>query len=182
MRATACRKWPRSAPQPPSRAFGQARSESPYPAATCRFVDLETGLRVLPPGETGELRVRGPHMMTGYRNRPEETAQTIRDGFIYTGDIGHVDEDGFVFITDRKKDVVFVSGFNVFPREVEELIHTHPSVGIAGVVGVPDAHRRRAPGRLRRPSNGRDGRPDRDLAVLRGRAGQLQAPQRGAGG
>jgi long-chain acyl-CoA synthetase len=77
-------------------------------------------------------------MMTGYRNRPEETAQTIRDGFIYTGDIGHVDEDGFVFITDRKKDVVFVSGFNVFPREVEELIHTHPSVGMAGVVGVPD--------------------------------------------
>ena len=96
-------------------------------------------MRVLPAGETGELRVRGPHMMTGYRNRPEETARTIRDGFIYTGDIGHLDEDGFVFITERKKDVVFVKGFNVFPREVEETIYTHPSVGMAGVVGAPDA-------------------------------------------
>ena len=94
---------------------------------------------MLPPGQKGELRVRGPHMMTGYRNQPEETAQTIRDGFIYTGDIGYLDEDGFVFITDRKKDVVFVKGFNVFPREVEEVIHTHPKVGMVGVVGAPDA-------------------------------------------
>jgi long-chain acyl-CoA synthetase len=78
-------------------------------------------------------------MMTGYRNQPEETAQTIRDDFIYTGDIGHIDADGFVFITDRKKDVVFVKGFSVFPREVEEVIHTHPKVGMVGVVGVPDA-------------------------------------------
>lgn len=82
-------------------------------------------------------------MMTGYRNRPEETAQTIRDGFVYTGDIGYLDEDSFdedsfVFITDRKKDVVFVKGFNVFPREVEEVIHTHPMVDMVGVVGVPD--------------------------------------------
>jgi long-chain acyl-CoA synthetase len=112
----------------------------PVPGSDVQIVDLETGLRVLPPGEKGELRVRGPHMMTGYRNRPEETAQTIRDGFIYTGDIGHLDEDGFLFITDRKKDVVFIKGFNVFPREVEELIHTHPKVGMVGVVGVPDAH------------------------------------------
>jgi len=77
-------------------------------------------------------------MMTGYRNQPEETAQTIRDGFIYTGDIVYLDEDGFVFITDRKKDVVFIKGFNVFPREVEEVIYTHPCVGMAGVVGAPD--------------------------------------------
>jgi long-chain acyl-CoA synthetase len=96
-------------------------------------------VRVLPRGERGELRVRGPQMMAGYRNRPEETAQTIRDGFIYTGDIGYLDEDGFLFITDRKKDVVLVKGFNVFPREVEEVINTHPNVGMVGVVGVPDA-------------------------------------------
>jgi long-chain acyl-CoA synthetase len=108
------------------------------PGCDVQIVDLETGLRVLPAGEKGELRVRGPHMMTGYRNRPEETAQTIRDGFIYTGDIGHLDEDGFLFITDRKKDVVFVKGYNVFPREVEEVIQTHPKVGMVGVVGAPD--------------------------------------------
>jgi long-chain acyl-CoA synthetase len=111
----------------------------PVPGTDVQIVDVDSGLRVLPPGDKGELRVRGPHMMTGYRNRPEETAHTIRNGFIHTGDIGHIDEDGFVFITDRKKDVVFVKGFNVFPREVEEVIHTHPKVGMVGVVGVPDA-------------------------------------------
>jgi long-chain acyl-CoA synthetase len=110
----------------------------PVPGADVQVVDLHTGRRILPPSQTGELRVRGLHMMTGYRNQPEETARTIRDGFIYTGDIGYLDEDGFLFIVDRKKDVVFVKGFNVFPREVEEAIHTHPSVGMVGVVGVPD--------------------------------------------
>jgi long-chain acyl-CoA synthetase len=77
-------------------------------------------------------------MMAGYRGRPEETARTIRDGFVHTGDIGHLDADGFLFITDRKKDVVLVKGFNVFPREVEEAIYAHPKVAAAGVVGVPD--------------------------------------------
>ena len=110
----------------------------PVPSADVQIVDAHTGHRILPPGQKGEVRVRGPHMMTGYRNQPEETAQTIRDGFIYTGDVGYLDEDGFLFIVDRKKDVVFVKGFNVFPREVEEAIHTHPSVGMVGVVGVPD--------------------------------------------
>jgi long-chain acyl-CoA synthetase len=109
------------------------------PGSEVQVVDLETGTRVLRRGERGEVRVRGPHMMTGYRNRPEETARAIRNGYIYTGDIGHLDEDGFLFITDRKKDVVFVKGFNVFPREVEEAVHTHPKVGAVGVVGVPDA-------------------------------------------
>jgi long-chain acyl-CoA synthetase len=111
----------------------------PVPGCEVQVVDLDSGVRVLPRGERGELRVRGPQMMAGYRNRPEETAQTIRDGFIYTGDIGYLDEDGFLFITDRKKDVVLVKGFNVFPREVEEVINTHPNVGMVGVVGVPDA-------------------------------------------
>jgi long-chain acyl-CoA synthetase len=109
------------------------------PGTEVQVVDLDTGIRVLPAGERGEVRVRGPHMMTGYRNRPEETAQTIRNGFIYTGDIGYLDEDGFVFLTDRKKDVVFVKGFNVFPREVEEVIHTHAKVAMVAVVGAPDS-------------------------------------------
>jgi long-chain acyl-CoA synthetase len=108
------------------------------PCNEVQVVDLETGTRVLPPGEKGEVRFRGPHMMTGYRDRPEETAQAIRDGYLHTGDIGHLDSDGFLFATDRKKDVVLVKGFNVFPREVEEAIHTHPEVAAVGVVGVPD--------------------------------------------
>ncbi len=109
------------------------------PCNEVQVVDLETGTRVLPPGEKGEVRVRGPHMMTGYRDRSDETAQTVRDGYIYTGDIGHLDADGFLFITDRRKDVVFVKGFNVFPREVEEALYRHPGIAAAGVVGVPDA-------------------------------------------
>jgi long-chain acyl-CoA synthetase len=109
------------------------------PGTEVQVVDLDTGTRVLPAGERGELRVCGPHMMTGYRNRPEETAQTVRNGFIYTGDIGYLDEDGFVFLTDRKKDVVFVKGFNVFPREVEEVIYTHAKVAMVAVVGAPDS-------------------------------------------
>lgn len=111
----------------------------PVPGVEVQVVDLETGTRVLAPGERGEVRVRGPHMMAGYRGRPEETAQVLRDGFIHTGDIGHLDADGFLFVTDRKKDVVFVKGFNVFPRQVEEVLYTHPAVAAAGVVGVPDA-------------------------------------------
>jgi hypothetical protein len=100
----------------------------------------------------------------------------------YTGDIGHFDEDGFVFITDRKKDVVFVKGFNVFPREVEEVIHTHPKVGTVGVVGVPNARTGGggwSPSSCPVPANRRSGRT---LRVLRVTAGQLQVPERGAGG
>jgi long-chain acyl-CoA synthetase len=110
----------------------------PVPGTEVQVVDLETGLRLRPPGEKGELRVRGAHMMSHYRNRPDETAQTVRYGFLYTGDIGYLDKDGFVFISDRKKDVVFVKGFNVFPREVEEVINTHPKVHTVGVIGAPD--------------------------------------------
>ena len=122
----------------PESGFRPGSVGKPVPGAEVQVVDLETGLRMVPSGQKGELRVCGPHMMTGYRNQPEESAQTIRDGFIYTGDIGYLDDDGFVFIIDRKKHVVFVKGFNVFPREVEEVIHAHQSVGMAGVVGVPD--------------------------------------------
>ncbi|MDO9712785.1 class I adenylate-forming enzyme family protein [Paracraurococcus lichenis] len=123
-------------------ALSGVRPGSVGPAIPCneiQIVDLETGRRILPAGERGEVRVRGPHMMTGHRNRPQETAETIRDGFIYTGDIGHLDADGFLFITDRRKDVVLVKGFNVFPREVEEVLYAHPRVAAAGVVGVADA-------------------------------------------
>ncbi|MCQ4160030.1 AMP-binding protein [Roseomonas sp. GC11] len=109
------------------------------PGNEIRIVDVETGRRVLPAGARGEVCIRGPHLMAGYRNRPDETAEVLRDGFLHTGDVGHLDEEGFLFITDRKKDVVLVKGFNVYPREVEEVLYTHPGIAAAGVVGVPDA-------------------------------------------
>jgi long-chain acyl-CoA synthetase len=113
----------------------------PLPCTEVQVVDVETGLRVLPAGQTGEIRARGPQIMRGYRGMPAETAVALRDGWLYTGDIGELDDDGYLYIRDRKKDMVIVGGFNVYPREVEEALHAHPSVAEAAVVGVPDAYR-----------------------------------------
>jgi len=113
----------------------------PVPQTEIQIVDVETGERLLPAGERGEIRVRGPQVMLGYRNLPEETAKALRDGWLYTGDIGELDADGYLYIRDRKKDMVIVSGFNVYPREVEEVLYLHEAVGEAAVVGVPDAYR-----------------------------------------
>ncbi|WP_434286708.1 class I adenylate-forming enzyme family protein [Celeribacter sp. SCSIO 80788] len=110
----------------------------PVPDTEVDIVDLETGTRSLPRGEAGEIRVRGPHIMPGYCNNPEETELVLRDGWVHTGDIGVIDEEGFLTITDRKKDVIIHKGFNVFPREVEEAIMSHPSVAGVCVVGAPD--------------------------------------------
>lgn len=110
----------------------------PVPDTDVEIVDIDTGKTVMPVGKTGEIRIRGPHLMRGYCNNPEETALILRDGWVYTGDVGLIDEDGFLTITDRKKDVILHKGFNVFPREVEEALHSHPSVTGVSVVGVPD--------------------------------------------
>ncbi|HWL05264.1 MAG TPA: AMP-binding protein [Xanthobacteraceae bacterium] len=102
-------------------------------------VDLETGARVLGPGERGEIRLRGPQFTRGYRNRPEENKQTIRDGWLYTGDIGYHDDDGYLFLVDRKKEMIIVGGYNVYPREIDELLFRHPAILEAATVGVPDS-------------------------------------------
>ena len=108
------------------------------PETEVEVVDVETGTRAMPTGERGEVRVRGRQFMQGYRNRPEETAQTLRDGWLHTGDIGFLDEDGYLFLVDRKKDMVIVGGYNVYPRAVEEVLFKHPAIHEAAVVGAPD--------------------------------------------
>ncbi|GBC97966.1 Long-chain-fatty-acid--CoA ligase [bacterium HR17] len=108
----------------------------PLPDTDCKIVDVETGERTLPPNEAGELVIKGPQVMKGYWNRPDETAQTLRDGWLYTGDIATMDPEGYFRIVDRKKDLVIVGGFNVYPREVEEVLYQHPKVLEAAVVGV----------------------------------------------
>ena len=100
---------------------------------------------VLSPHQTGEICVRGPNVMQGYWNQPEETARTLRNGWLLTGDIGHCDADGFFYITDRKKDMLLVNGINVYPREIEEVIYQYPGVKEAAVIGVPDARRGEQP-------------------------------------
>lgn len=103
-----------------------------------RIVDADTGATEMPCGQIGEITVRAPQLMTGYWQRPQETADMIRDGWLFTGDLGYLDEDGYLAIVDRKKDVIKPSGFQVWPREVEEVIATHPAVQEVGVAGVPD--------------------------------------------
>jgi long-chain acyl-CoA synthetase len=115
----------------------------PIPGTNIKILDLETGFKDLPKGEDGEIAICGPQVMQGYWNKPEENKKVFReiDGerYFLTGDIGHVDEEGYIIITDRKKDMVLVGGFNVYPREVEDILFTHPKVAIAAVVGVPDS-------------------------------------------
>lgn len=111
------------------------------PHTRIEIVDVDTGTRVLAAGQIGEIRAHGPQLMRGYRGRADETAQALRGGWLYTGDIGELDADGYLFIRDRKKDMVIVGGYNVYPREVEEVLFAHPDVADAAVVGEPDTYR-----------------------------------------
>ena len=111
------------------------------PRTEIKIVDIETGERALPTGERGEVCVRGPQFTHGYRNRSEETAIAIRDGWLHTGDIGYLDADGYLFLVDRKKEMILVGGYNVYPREIDEVLHAHPAVFEAAAVGAPDDFR-----------------------------------------
>ena len=99
---------------------------------------LDSQGKPVPPGEPGEICVRGPLVMKGYKDRPEETAAAFAGGWLHTGDIGKLDEEGFLYIVDRTKDMIVTGGFNVFPREVEDVLATHEAVGQVAVIGVPD--------------------------------------------
>lgn len=111
------------------------------PSTDYKIVDLEEGSKELPPGEIGEVIIKGPQVMKGYWNMPEETENALCDGWLYTGDIAYMDEEGYLFIVDRKKDLIIASGYNVYPRDVEEVIYQHPAVQEAVAIGVPDSYR-----------------------------------------
>ena len=111
----------------------------PFPGVDAKVVDEEG--KELPPGEVGELAVKGPNVMKGYWNRPEETQKTLKDGWLFTGDLAKMDEDGYFYIVDRKKDMIIAGGYNIYPREVEEVLYQHEAVQEAAVVGVPDPYR-----------------------------------------
>jgi long-chain acyl-CoA synthetase len=113
----------------------------PIPGTDVRIVDLETGENEMPLGEPGELIVKGPQVMKGYLDMPEETANALRDGWLYTGDVARMEEDGYLYVVDRKKDMINTAGFKVYPREVEEVMYQHPEVVEAVAVGVPDEYR-----------------------------------------
>jgi long-chain acyl-CoA synthetase len=113
----------------------------PLPDTDLKLVDLETGTHTVPCGEPGEVCFKGPQIMAGYHKRPDETALAVRDGWLYTGDVGVLDEDGFLSIVDRKKDMIVASGFNVYPNEIDDILFGHPKILEACCIGVPDAYR-----------------------------------------
>jgi long-chain acyl-CoA synthetase len=110
----------------------------PWPDTDAKIMDIETGQNELGTGETGELTVNGPQVMMGYWKMPEETCSVLRNGWLYTGDIGKMDEDGYFYITDRKKDLIKYKGYSVYPREIEDVLYEHPAVKLCAVVGKPD--------------------------------------------
>jgi long-chain acyl-CoA synthetase len=112
----------------------------PFPDIDIRIVDLQTGEDVKP-GERGEIMIKGPLVMGGYWNDPEETAKQMKDGWLYTGDVAYQDEDGYVFIVDRSKDMIIAGGYNIYPRDIDEVIFKHPKVKDVITIGIPDAYR-----------------------------------------
>ncbi len=124
--------------------FGKRKPGSvglPWPDVDIKIVDIETGTKEMPLGQAGELIAKSPTIMSGYWNNPAETAIALKDGWLYTGDIAYMDDDGFIFIVDRKKDMILCSGFNVYPREIDEILYAHPKVLQVCTVGVPDPKR-----------------------------------------
>lgn len=112
----------------------------PWPDTEAKIIDMATG-EDMPIGEIGEVAIKGPQVMKGYWNRPEETDKVFRDGWFLTGDMGYMDENGYFYIVDRKKDMIIAGGFNIYPREIEEVLFEHPAIQEASVIGVPDPYR-----------------------------------------
>lgn len=114
----------------------------PLPGTDIKILDLETGSNEMPQGEDGEIAISGPQVMKGYWNKPEENKAVFRhinnNRYFLTGDIGHINDEGYIIITDRKKDLILIGGFNVYPRDVEDILFQHPKVAMAAVIGVPD--------------------------------------------
>lgn len=114
----------------------------PFPNTDIKIVDVESGTKEMITGESGEICFKGPRVMKGYYKKPEETASVLRDGWLFTGDIGTIDEDGYLtIIVDRKKDMIISSGYNIFPLEIDEILFQHPKILEACTIGVPDAYR-----------------------------------------
>jgi long-chain acyl-CoA synthetase len=113
----------------------------PIPDTDIRIVDLIDGSKEMAVGEPGEIVIRGPQVASGYFQMADETAHAFRDGWLFTGDIGKVDEDGYFYIVDRKKDMIIAGGFNIYPREIDEVLFAHPKIAEACAVGIPDSYR-----------------------------------------
>jgi long-chain acyl-CoA synthetase len=160
--------------------LGEGREGSigiPIPSTDARIVDVETGETEMPIGESGELVIKGPQIMKGYLNMPEETAAALKDGWLYTGDVARMDEDGYFYIVDRKKDMIVASGYNVYPREVEEVLFEHPDVAEAVAIGIPDEYRGESVKAFVVKRPGATTKEDEILAFCKDRLAAYKAPK-----
>jgi long-chain acyl-CoA synthetase len=113
----------------------------PVSDTDCKIIDIETGAKDLPINAPGEVLLKGPQLTKGYYKRPDETAEAIKEGWFHTGDIGYIDDDGYLFIVDRKKDMIIAGGYNIYPRDIDEVLYGHPKIQEACAVGLPDPYR-----------------------------------------
>jgi acyl-CoA synthetase (AMP-forming)/AMP-acid ligase II len=132
---------------------------------------------ILPAGQTGEICVRGDLVMKGYYKNPEKTAETIVDGWLHTGDVGHMDAEGYLYITDRKKDMIISGGFNVYPQEVEQVLWSHPAVSDCAVIGVPDEKWGEAVKAVVELKPGQTVTPEELIALCKEKLGSVKAPK-----
>jgi acyl-CoA synthetase (AMP-forming)/AMP-acid ligase II len=148
-----------------------------HPNPLIRVEIMNDANEILPPGGTGEICVRGDLVMKGYYKAPDKTAETIVDGWLHTGDIGHIDADGYLHITDRKKDMIISGGFNVYPSEVEQVIWSHPAVQDCAVIGVPDATWGEAVKAVVELNAGQQASADELIALCKEKLGSVKAPK-----
>jgi len=149
----------------------------PFPNTLAKIVDVETGTKDLPPGERGELVVQGPQVMKGYWNKPEETAHALRNGWLYTGDIAKMDKDGYFYIVDRAKLMIDRAGEKIWPRDVEEVLFTHPAVADAAVIGVPDEKRGETVKAFVVLKEGKSAKPEDIIAYCKDKLAYYKVPQ-----
>jgi len=148
-----------------------------HPNPLIRVEIMNDANEILPPGGTGEICVRGDLVMKGYYKAPDKTAETIVDGWLHTGDIGHIDADGYLHITDRKKDMIITGGFNVYPSEVEQVIWSHPAVQDCAVIGVPDAQWGEAVKAVVELNAGQQVSADELISLCKEKLGSVKAPK-----
>ena len=113
----------------------------PLPDTDVKIVDMDSESKEMPIGEEGEIAIKGPQVMQGYYKKPEETEKVLKDGWFFTGDVGKFDEDGYLSIVDRKKDLIIAGGYNIYPMEIDDILFDHPKILEACAVGVPDSYR-----------------------------------------
>ena len=162
---------------PPGTAGKPGSVGLPIAGTTIEIRAVDESHRILPQGESGEVCIRGPQVMAGYWNRPDETARVMIDGALRTGDVGYLDADGYLFLVDRLKDLIICSGFNVYPRNIEDALYRHPAVAEAAVIGVRDDYRGEAPKAFVQLRAGATASADEIMGFLRSQVSKVELPR-----